>query len=241
MSADSSHLFIPMVKRKRVFTLKPRRRRFARNKRRVKRRRRMQPLAGQPRCKYLRLRYCTNVSLDPSIGLVAGHSFRPDSIFDPDSTGTGHQPMGHDEWADFYSRYIVLGAKTTATFLSDSASATSGNCIVGIHEDHDTSTPLGADHMRETGGSKWKYLLDSDQKGKVTVVQKYSAKRFHCLKDIKDAVQLESDFGASPGYPVYHTLFVAPLYPTQDVSIVRIIVTIDFMVMLKAPKDLSQS
>lgn len=30
------------------------------------------------------------------------------SIFDPDRTGVGHQPLGYDQWATFYNRYRVF-------------------------------------------------------------------------------------------------------------------------------------
>lgn len=38
------------------------------------------------------------------------HTFRLDSIFDPDFTGVGHQPAFHDQWANLYSKYRVIGA-----------------------------------------------------------------------------------------------------------------------------------
>ncbi len=35
------------------------------------------------------------------------------SIFDPDLTSTGHQPMGYDPWSTLYSRYRVMKVKVT--------------------------------------------------------------------------------------------------------------------------------
>ena len=37
------------------------------------------------------------------------HVFRLNSLFDPDFTGTGHQPQGYDNMALQYNRYIVYG------------------------------------------------------------------------------------------------------------------------------------
>ncbi len=48
------------------------------------------------------------------------HIFRAASIFDPDFTGVGHQPMGHDQWANLYQRYRVLGCNLKATFINQS-------------------------------------------------------------------------------------------------------------------------
>ena len=38
------------------------------------------------------------------------------SLFDPDFTGTGHQPYYFDQFATIYQRYTVIGSKLTATF-----------------------------------------------------------------------------------------------------------------------------
>lgn len=38
------------------------------------------------------------------------HLFNFNNLYDPDRTGTGHQPCGFDEWTAFYSIYRVLSA-----------------------------------------------------------------------------------------------------------------------------------
>lgn len=37
--------------------------------------------------------------------------FSMNSLFDPDVTGVGHQPLGFDEWGAFYSHYEVLASR----------------------------------------------------------------------------------------------------------------------------------
>lgn len=43
----------------------------------------------------------------------AQYFYRGNSINDPNSTGSGHQPMGHDQFSLMYNRYLVLGSKIT--------------------------------------------------------------------------------------------------------------------------------
>jgi len=38
------------------------------------------------------------------------------SLFDPDFSGAGAQPLGYDQWSAFYSRYKVLGVKWKVMF-----------------------------------------------------------------------------------------------------------------------------
>ena len=39
------------------------------------------------------------------------HVFRGNSLFDPDLTSTGHQPLYFDQWATIYNDYLVSASK----------------------------------------------------------------------------------------------------------------------------------
>lgn len=47
-------------------------------------------------------------------------SFRLGSLYDPDFTGTGHQPLGFDQVTPWYSRYLVNGCTVKVTFSNPS-------------------------------------------------------------------------------------------------------------------------
>jgi len=46
------------------------------------------------------------------------YNFRANSVFDPNSTGTGHQPYGHDLWQQVYNHYRVVRSTFTAAPLN---------------------------------------------------------------------------------------------------------------------------
>lgn len=56
----------------------------------------------------VRLTYADNYRHVFNYGSAASQVFRTNSIFDPDFTGTGHQPLGRDLWASMYDYYCVL-------------------------------------------------------------------------------------------------------------------------------------
>lgn len=76
------------------------------------------PLGSFPARKTVALRYVQTVSLDPSAATNAIQVFRANSIFDPDYTGTGHQPMFRDNYATIYNEYKVNHSTITMVALN---------------------------------------------------------------------------------------------------------------------------
>jgi hypothetical protein len=56
---------------------------------------------------FSKLRYASDVSLDPAAAAAASYVFCANGLYDPDTTGTGHQPYGFDQAMAIYSRYRV--------------------------------------------------------------------------------------------------------------------------------------
>jgi len=69
-----------------------------------------------------KLRYSTNVSLSITSGVTASWVFSTNNLFDPDVTGTGHQPMGFDQLMLSYNHYCVTYCKMFATFKNGGSS-----------------------------------------------------------------------------------------------------------------------
>ena len=66
------------------------------------------------------------------------HVFRLNSLFDPDFTGTGHQPQGYDNMALQYNRYIVYGVSIKIEFpINDLASASGMSGLYYINSGND--------------------------------------------------------------------------------------------------------
>lgn len=63
----------------------------------------------------VRLTYADNYryDVDNAGSTTFGQTFRVNTIFDPDLTGTGHQPMFRDVWASQYDYYAVLACHYT--------------------------------------------------------------------------------------------------------------------------------
>ena len=77
-----------------------------------------------------RLRYNDIVTLTSTDGSLAIQQMRMNSIFDPDVTSAGHQPLYHDQFAAIYNHYTVVGSKITVTFTNTVSGAGSINGAV---------------------------------------------------------------------------------------------------------------
>lgn len=80
-------------------------------------------------------RYITSLKYSDtfSVGTTSGvslYQFRLNSIFDPNLTGTGHQPYGHDELADLYNRYRVVSVSYVVTCAPNVAGSTRLLCVI---------------------------------------------------------------------------------------------------------------
>jgi hypothetical protein len=67
------------------------------------------------------LRYSQRIVINNNIGLPNSYLFVGNSVFDPDFSGTGSQPLGFDQLAGLYSRYRVLGSTITVDMMTPSA------------------------------------------------------------------------------------------------------------------------
>lgn len=80
------------------------------------------------------------ISTDSSV--LNTYLFNLNSVYDPDRTGTGHQPFGFDQMATFYSKYCVVGCKWQVVFANN-AVGTSQSHYVGCCPLNFSTTPTG--------------------------------------------------------------------------------------------------
>jgi len=104
----------------------------------------------------IRMRYLARFSLNPGVGGTSAiQLLRPDSIHDPDATGVGHQPWGHDQITPLYTRYRVTACKMSFKFTHAAAAST---CIVGatIRRNGTTSSDI-TDYIEGGPYTKYRY------------------------------------------------------------------------------------
>lgn len=183
-----------------------------------------------------RLRYCETVSINAGVaGTPAWHIFSCTSIHDPNHTGVGHQPYGHDQISVLYNHYTVLGSKISATFIAEGGNAQLGGVVVGIARKDDTTMEGNFDTIREARNSKFRLV---NYNKTATVKHTYSMKKNF---SVGARAALRAQFGANPTEQMYWQVYAVGTAPGADPSPVTAIVTIDYIVLAEELKDLGPS
>lgn len=193
---------------------------------------------GFPKERSVTLKYVDTCVLDVGIaGVIAKHVYSANNIYDPDVTGTGHQPMMHDLWASLYNHYVVSGSKISVKIVSPYTAATTPT-IVGCMVNDDTTTPTTWSDVLEQNRCKSVIAGGGDASKTKIISNTFSARKFYNVADVKDNFQrLGNTFGASPSEQAYYTLFALPYDQVTDTEPVRAVVTIYYRVLLSEPKD----
>lgn len=206
-------------------------------------------LSGFPSRKLVKLRYTkTNVTLDPGAGLTASYTFRANSVFDPDFSGVGTQPMAFDQWASIYERYCVVGARMKI-YITPAVVNNNGNpCYMGItlgpHTDNLSRFTTIANILESKHTRGWQLVNNSNtvigRSGMKTLSRKFSAKKAFGITNVLD----DSDYGAAvsanPANQHYFQVWAASI-GGNDPSLIDMTVMIDYIVMFQDPKILDGS
>ena len=111
------------------------------------------------------LRYFDDVNLNAGQSGVAHKLFRANSIYDPDATGVGHQPYGHDQYQSIYIHSRVDKCIITAT-----GGSTGTNNVMGISIQADATLEASPTTNRERKGTTFATLSSYAQPAKLTSV-----------------------------------------------------------------------
>lgn len=78
----------------------------------------------------IKLKYRDNYTLTTAIGGFAQRAWRLNSIYDPDFTGTGHQPLCYDQWQVFYKNYRVYKVDLTISLANQEDEGTQVGFVI---------------------------------------------------------------------------------------------------------------
>lgn len=212
------------------------RRKTYRKKRYPTRRTNLQGLvSGFPKSRTVSMRYVQKNTLTSTVGTLGVNTYRANGPFDPDRTGTGHQPMGWDVWAGLYNHATVISSKISVKILTTHGQSSA----CGIYLNDDNVLPYASFEgflEAKRGTSK----MVTAQRNAVGMSTTFNAKRFFNIADVKDNIdRIGSSIAGVPAEECFYNIYYQDLNGlTNDATMV---VTIDYIVTFAEPRDQAQS
>lgn len=189
----------------------------------------------------VKLTYNMAVNLQNAIVTHAAHFFKANSIFDPDDTGVGHQPLGHDEWSLLYKKYLVLGCTIKAQFFREGTGGEPVACGLFLDQNASFDNELNTKLEQVRNAPSCVKTLLTNSREKVTLWRKYSPHTFFNKVDAIDDHQMAAPFGSNPILPAYVGVWTQTYDGTAATTAVKCNVTLYYTVKLMDPVMLTQS
>lgn len=184
-------------------------------------------------------RYVDTITLNPDFGSnMAYHTFSCNGLYDPDITGTGHQPRGFDQYMQFYHHITCIGARIKCTFVS-TQTGNAGQMYAGITQGAN-ATPgiININTVIEKKSFKVATIL-----GTKPTVMRSSVNMSKALG--QKVLQEDANAGSVSANPTeqwyFHIMGGTNESGVTDPGPMRVLVEIDYICVLHEPKDIAGS
>lgn len=180
------------------------------------------------------LRYSTVFNLNPVTGgIVVGHVFSANGLFDPDITGAGHQPRGFDQLMQLFDHYTVLGSKITCDFMWGSDTSAKEPIMIGINVNDDVGIENTNNYDYLEDGYTQYSMLGLTRTEPIRISNQVNPLRF-LGKTAADA-ECKGAAASNPTEQVLFHVFAAPM-SSSDIEPVFVNVVLEYNVKLTEPR-----
>lgn len=181
---------------------------------------------------------------DAGISLVSAaanpgvYIFSCNGLFDPDVTGTGHQPRGFDQLMLFYDHYVVQKAKITVRFFNASAS-TPAVAFITVRDNSVKSTNA-LDYLESSITKSTSLSVEGSSSGNKTLEYFVDVGRFLGRSDTMSDPQLKGGATSNPseGCSFHVGAYTPDLFTASSVQIQ---VVVEYQLTLIEPKIVAAS
>lgn len=193
-----------------------------------------QPFAKQLFCT---LRYVESFSTTMSLGVGGKYQFSCNGMFDPNITGTGHQPMYFDQLMAIYDHYTVLRSRVSFQPVTGVVAA-GRNLIAGAYIEDDTTGARSATSAIESPDGRG-YAWNINVSAPPPIKLAWSGfKTFG--GDVQADDQLQGTASANPTEQSYFTL-TCDSYDLADSDPVKWLVRIEYDAVFDELKTIADS
>lgn len=185
-------------------------------------------------------RYCDEITVP--IGVLPGvYTYRTNSMWDPDFTGVGHQPLFRDVLTGIFGRYLVTGVKYKITNLNLNTIGMKWGLFATQDTTHNPSTVPFVDTLEKRGAGKWLYNLPNTSMQNNVITGYISNAKLLAVS--KSKLQNEREYSAAIGNnPIlqgYLSIYAEGLH--YDVASPKFIVELEYDTIYYEPLTQAQN
>lgn len=171
---------------------------------------------GIPPVFYTKLKYNTTIQVNSIFG---EYLFNGNSLYDPDRTGIGHQPMYADQFAALYRKYFIIASTINLSFINRLSSGDIGLTpfgTVGVYALTSLLSSVDLTDATERDNCSYSAIGPSTgDQGIMNMSQYKKTKEVTGKNNMDDdLIGLTGDFGTSPSLPWCWHIF----YGSADAS-----------------------
>jgi len=192
---------------------------------------------GFPKMLKMTHKYVDTVALSSTLGVINFYSFSTNGMFDPNISGTGHQPYYFDQLSAIYDHYCVIGSKIKFTVIN-SGNTDPAYGLATFVDDDTTTTATTLDEVVERQTGKLVKVAPANNTRTLTLTETWSAKKYFG-KDPLDNDELQGTIAANPVEQSYFKIAVQA-NSTGNVTCV-ITAEIEFIAVWKEIHEITQS
>lgn len=183
------------------------------------------------------LRYSDYFALTSTAGAVATYVFSCNGLYDPNITGTGHQPAGFDQMMLSYEHYCVTRSRIAITYLN--TSTTTAPTVAVSLEAGATPVTIPSQNI-EDGMIRTVRLYGAAVNGSMATLNMFcDLAKFGGVVKILDDPEYRGTIAANPAEQSY--FHVQVWGQNGDTSVVQCEVVIEYESWFVEPRNLSQS
>lgn len=184
-----------------------------------------------------------NLLIDPTQGANSEHIFRLNSLYDPDLTNLGHQPLGFDQLSPLYTLYTVIGCRARVTITNLDTEHPYNLYMFPSTSSGSLDSDAQLSVMTERGLARWCQLTPAGAGGSTkTITFNWSAKKFYGKSPFDDA-SYSALMNNNPGSGAYLHVAAQPLNASALVDPHPLVgsIVLEYVAILTEPKPMPQS
>lgn len=186
----------------------------------------------------MKIKNVLRVELTCTAGALGTKVYKLNSLNDPWGGDGVLLPTALDQWAAFYQKYKIYGAKV---HVKMHAVAATGAIIVGLHQSNSATALTSADQYATQKNARYKMFSSDLDLAELNWT--YKPKKAWSIKNLRDANDQEGTFSTTPGDPAdltYLHLWIVDAIGT-DTATAQLQIEITSLVHLYDPVSLAIS